>query len=112
MAKDSVKRRIGGAEATAPAPERRSEGISYTEFSYQLLQGYDFVHLQQNAGLHSANGRQRPVGQHHHRHRAHPPPRRRATRPKPTPSPASSSPRPTAPSTANRKPAPCGSTRP
>ena len=39
MAKDSVKRRIGGGE------ESSSEGISYTEFSYQLLQGYDFVHL-------------------------------------------------------------------
>ncbi|MDB5236675.1 MAG: tyrosine--tRNA ligase [Hymenobacter sp.] len=39
MAKDSVKRRIGGGE------EADSSGISYTEFSYQLLQGYDFVHL-------------------------------------------------------------------
>ena len=39
MAKDSVKRRIGGGE------EGESTGISYTEFSYQLLQGYDFVHL-------------------------------------------------------------------
>ena len=46
MAKDSVKRRIGTAEADASdAPEQRTEGISYTEFSYQLLQGYDFVHL-------------------------------------------------------------------
>ena len=39
MAKDSVKRRIGSGE------EGDSSGISYTEFSYQLLQGYDFVHL-------------------------------------------------------------------
>ena len=39
MAKDSVKRRIGGEEGND------SSGISYTEFSYQLLQGYDFVHL-------------------------------------------------------------------
>ena len=39
MAKDSVKRRIGGEEGSD------SSGISYTEFSYQLLQGYDFVHL-------------------------------------------------------------------
>ncbi len=54
MAKDSVKRRIGGSEAAeggdAPEPKEgtgppRAEGISYTEFSYQLLQGYDFVHL-------------------------------------------------------------------
>ena len=40
MAKDSVKRRIGGGEDGSD-----STGISYTEFSYQLLQGYDFVHL-------------------------------------------------------------------
>ncbi|RFP64967.1 tyrosine--tRNA ligase [Hymenobacter lapidiphilus] len=39
MAKDSVKRRISGDENSG------ADGISYTEFSYQLLQGYDFVHL-------------------------------------------------------------------
>jgi tyrosyl-tRNA synthetase len=44
MAKDSVKRRIGGNEDSG------TEGISYTEFSYQLLQGYDFFHLYQNLG--------------------------------------------------------------
>jgi len=42
MAKDSVKRRIGGSD---DAGGSGAEGISYTEFSYQLLQGYDFVHL-------------------------------------------------------------------
>jgi tyrosyl-tRNA synthetase len=35
MAKDSVKKRI-------------ETGISFTEFSYQLLQGYDFLHLNSN----------------------------------------------------------------
>lgn len=35
MQKDSVKTRLQGAEA----------GISYTEFSYMILQGYDFLHL-------------------------------------------------------------------
>lgn len=35
MAKDSVKSRL----------EREGEGISYTEFSYMLLQSYDFLHL-------------------------------------------------------------------
>ena len=40
MAKDSVKSRLG----------REDVGISYTEFSYMLLQAYDFVHLQQNFG--------------------------------------------------------------
>lgn len=39
MAKDSVKRRIGNSE------DEFGDGISYTEFSYQLLQGYDFYHL-------------------------------------------------------------------
>ncbi len=36
MSKDSVKKRLSG--------ESR-EGMSFTEFSYQLLQGYDFLHL-------------------------------------------------------------------
>ncbi len=43
MAKDSVKRRIGGTDDAGGSGG--AEGISYTEFSYQLLQGYDFVHL-------------------------------------------------------------------
>lgn len=37
MAKDSVKKRLTGGEET--------EGMSFTEFTYQLVQGYDFVHL-------------------------------------------------------------------
>ena len=36
MAKDSVKKRIAG---------EAKEGMSFTEFTYQLLQGYDFLHL-------------------------------------------------------------------
>jgi len=43
MAKDSVKKRLSG--------ESR-EGMSFTEFSYQLLQGYDFLHLYQEKGCH------------------------------------------------------------
>jgi len=35
LAKESVRRRIGEGE----------EGMSFTEFAYMLLQGYDFVHL-------------------------------------------------------------------
>lgn len=35
MAKDSVKKRLDGI----------GEGMSFTEFSYQLIQGYDFYHL-------------------------------------------------------------------
>lgn len=38
MAKDSVKKRI-------------ETGISFTEFSYQLLQGYDFLHLYQTKNV-------------------------------------------------------------
>jgi tyrosyl-tRNA synthetase len=39
MAKDSVKNRIN-AES--------KDGMSFTEFTYQLVQGYDFLHLYQN----------------------------------------------------------------
>ena len=35
MAKDSVKKRLGA----------EGEGMSFTEFTYQLIQGYDFYHL-------------------------------------------------------------------
>jgi tyrosyl-tRNA synthetase len=41
MSKDSVKKRLS-AES--------SEGMSFTEFSYQLLQGYDFLFLYENYG--------------------------------------------------------------
>lgn len=36
MAKESVKKRLSS---------ETSEGMSFTEFSYQLLQGYDYLHL-------------------------------------------------------------------
>lgn len=39
MAKDSVKTRLSGESA---------DGLSFTEFTYQLIQGYDFVHLNRN----------------------------------------------------------------
>jgi len=38
LAKDSVK-------------SRQESGISFTEFSYQLIQGYDFFHLLKNEGI-------------------------------------------------------------
>lgn len=41
MAKDSVKKRLNGES---------SEGMSFTEFSYQLLQGYDYLHLYSEYG--------------------------------------------------------------
>ncbi len=40
MAKDSVKKRFNGD----------GDGMSFTEFTYQLLQGYDFLHLYQEYG--------------------------------------------------------------
>ena len=39
MAKDSVKKRLGSES---------SVGLSFTEFTYQLVQGYDFLHLYLN----------------------------------------------------------------
>lgn len=41
MSKDSVKKRLG---------EEAKSGMSFTEFTYQLVQGYDFLHLYQNYG--------------------------------------------------------------
>ena len=46
MAKDSVKKRISADEEGD-----RAEGLSFTEFSYQLIQGYDFYHLYKNKGV-------------------------------------------------------------
>ena len=40
MAKDSVKKRFSG----------EGDGMSFTEFSYQLLQGYDFMYLYEHMG--------------------------------------------------------------
>jgi len=41
MSKDSVKKRISGDER---------EGMSFTEFTYQLVQGFDFLYLYQHHG--------------------------------------------------------------
>ena len=46
---------------------RMETGISFTEFSYMLVQAYDFWHLYRRRGLRAADGRQRPVGEHHGR---------------------------------------------
>ncbi|WP_128759795.1 tyrosine--tRNA ligase [Leeuwenhoekiella aestuarii] len=42
MAKDSVKKRLSAESA---------EGMSFTEFTYQLVQGYDFLHLYREKDL-------------------------------------------------------------
>ena len=41
MAKESVQQRLNGAAR---------DGLSFTEFTYQLLQGYDFLYLYQHKG--------------------------------------------------------------
>jgi tyrosyl-tRNA synthetase len=42
MAKDSVQQRLNGTAR---------DGLSFTEFTYQLLQGYDFLYLHQHKGV-------------------------------------------------------------
>ena len=42
MSKDSVKKRLS---------RESSEGMSFTEFTYQLLQGYDFLYLYEHKGV-------------------------------------------------------------
>ncbi len=44
MAKDSVKKRFA-------TDAQENEGMSFLEFSYQLVQGYDFLHLFRERGL-------------------------------------------------------------
>ena len=47
MAKDSVKKRLAA---------NADHGMSFTEFSYQLLQGYDFLYLYEHEGCHLQMG--------------------------------------------------------
>ena len=42
MAKESVQQRLNGTAR---------DGLSFTEFTYQLLQGYDFLHLYRDHGV-------------------------------------------------------------
>ncbi len=42
MAKESVQQRLNGTAR---------DGLSFTEFTYQLLQGYDFLHLYEKHGV-------------------------------------------------------------
>ncbi len=44
IAKDSVKKRMQSTD------DKEAEGLSFTEFSYQLVQGYDFLYLYENYG--------------------------------------------------------------
>ena len=62
MAFDSVKLRLD-----------REQPLTFLEFNYMILQAYDFLELSRRHGLRAADGRFRPVGQHHQRHGAWPP---------------------------------------
>ena len=66
MAKDSVRSRI-----------ESEHGISYTEFSYMLLQANDFRHLYEHHDVELQAGALRSVGQHRGRRRVDPSPARR-----------------------------------
>lgn len=46
IAKESVKRRL----------QNREQGITYTEFSYMMLQAYDFYHLHETEGVRAQTG--------------------------------------------------------
>ncbi len=50
LAKDSVKSRLGSTNDDGSDNNCRGGGMSYTEFSYMLLQAYDFVHLHDQFG--------------------------------------------------------------
>ena len=67
LAKESVQARM-----------ESEHGISFTEFSYMLLQANDFLLAARAPRLRAADRRLRPVGQHHRRRRPDPPARRRA----------------------------------
>ena len=56
LQKESVSRRL-----------ESEDGISFTEFSYLLLQALRLPAAVRSVRLHAADGRQRSVGQHHRR---------------------------------------------
>ena len=60
LQRETVKRRLEG------------DGMSYTEFSYLLLQSQDYLHLHRTLRLPAADRRVRPVGQHRRRGRPDP----------------------------------------
>ena len=62
LKKESIRRRV----------ENEKTGISYTEFSYALLQGVRLRGVERAVRMHTPNGRQRSVGKHHSGHRSSP----------------------------------------
>jgi tyrosyl-tRNA synthetase len=64
MAKDSVKKRVSGESG---------QGMSFTEFTYQLGAGVRFSSPEPGEELQTSNGWIRPMGKHCNRHRANSP---------------------------------------
>ena len=56
MSKDSVKNRL------------EAGGLSFTEFTYQLVQGYDFLHLYREMGVKLQMGGSDQWGEYHNRY--------------------------------------------
>jgi len=92
LGKDSVKGRI----------ERDEVGISYTEFSYMILQGYDFYHLCKEYGCRCRSAAATSGATS----RPEPSSSAKKRRARPMPSPSRSSPQPRARSSARAKKAP------
>ena len=69
----TVNQMVAKEVGQVPVRSSRIEGISYTEFSYMLLQAYDFLrlHLGHSCDIHSG-GSGDQSGQHHHGRRLHP----------------------------------------
>ena len=61
ISKESVKQRI----------EREGSGISFTEFTYMILQSFDFAELNKRFGCELQIGGLRPVGKYHRWYRSH-----------------------------------------
>ena len=91
MAKDSVQQRLNGTAR---------DGLSFTEFTYQLLQGYDFLHLYQTKNCKMQLGGNDQWGNMTTGTERH------------TPSPVRLSPRQTARSSARQRAVTSGSTQP
>ena len=96
MAKESVQQRLNGTAR---------DGLSFTEFTYQLLQGYDFLYLYQKYGVRMQLGGNDQWGNMTTGTELI----RRVTTPRPSASPARSSPRPTVRSLARQRAATYGS---
>ena len=70
--RQALPRRHHAAQGRRRLAAESDEGISYTEFSYQILQGMDFLQLYRDYGCTLQTGGSGPVGQPHQRYRTDP----------------------------------------